>query len=335
MEIGKLSEHVVAFSAAVPLFAGAALFAFALYKGPTLAVGDFLVVYAMSMTFYVAITRLGQSFEAIAAIAPAMGQVQPVLSAVPEPVPAGDAAVELSGEIQFDHVSFQYSEDGPLILNDVSLHARPGEFIAIVGETGSGKSTLLRLALGLQEPSVGAVYYDGRDLAHLNKRVVRRQVGVVMQDGSLRPGNIGENIIGLASDLTVNDAWRAAQQAAVAEDIQAMPMGMFTPVGDSAATFSGGQAQRIMIAAALVRNPRILFLDEATSWLDAKSQRKVMEGIESLAVTRIVIAHRLSTIRKANRIYVLQAGQIVQQGRFDELFESAGLFRDLMRRQMA
>ena len=335
MEIGKLSEHIVAFSAAVPLLAGAALFAFALYKGPALAVGDFLVAYAMSMTFYVAITRLGQSFEAIAAIVPGMGQVQPVISAVPEPVPAGDAAVELSGEIQFDHVSFRYFEDGPLILNDVSLHVRPGEFIAIVGKTGSGKSTLLRLALGLQEPSVGAVYYDGRDLAHLNKRVVRRQVGVVMQDGSLRPGNIGENIIGLANDLTVNDAWRAAQQAAVAEDIQAMPMGMFTPVGDSAATFSGGQAQRIMIAAALVRNPRILFLDEATSWLDAGSQRKVMESIESLAVTRIVIAHRLSTIRKANRIYVLHDGRIVQQGGFNELFESEGLFRDLMRRQMA
>lgn len=335
MEIGRLSEHIVAFSAAVPLLAGAALFAFALYKGTELAVGDFLVAYAMSMTFYVAITQLGQSFEAIATIAPGMEQVQPVLSAVPEPVPAGDAAVELSGEIQFDHVSFRYAEDGPLILNDVSLHARPGEFIAIVGETGSGKSTLLRLALGLQEPSVGAVYYDGRDLAHLNKRVVRRQLGVVMQDGSLRPGNVGENIIGLANDLTVNDAWRAAQQAAVAEDIQAMPMGMFTPVGDSTATFSGGQAQRIMIAAALVRNPRILFLDEATSWLDAESQRKVMEGIESLAVTRIVIAHRLSTIRKANRIYVFKAGQIVQQGGFDELFESEGLFRDLMSRQMA
>ncbi|MCE2448137.1 MAG: NHLP bacteriocin export ABC transporter permease/ATPase subunit [Candidatus Latescibacteria bacterium] len=335
MEIGKLSEHVVAFSAAVPILTGTALFVFALYTGPELAVGDFLVVYAMSMTFYAAVTRLGQSFEAIAAISPGVGQVQPVLSAVPEPVPSGDAVVKLSGEIQFDRVRFQYAEDGPLILNDVSLHARPGEFIAIIGETGSGKSTLLRLALGLQEPSVGAVYYDGRDLANLNKRVVRHQVGVVMQDGSLRPGNIGENIIGLSNDLTVNDAWRAARQAAVAEDIRAMPMGMFTAVGDSSATFSGGQAQRIMIAAALVRNPRILFLDEATSWLDAESQREVMESIESLAVTRIVIAHRLSTIRKANRIYVLHDGRIVQQGGFNELFESAGLFRDLMRRQMA
>ena len=335
MDIGKRSEHVVAFSAAVPALASAALFAFALYKGTdSLAVGDFLAVYVMSMTFYVAIARLGQSFEAIAAIAPGVEQIRPVLEAVPEETPTGDAVVELKGEIQFDRVSFRYDEDGPLDLDDVSLRARPGEFIAIVGETGSGKSTLMHLALGLQEPSVGAVYYDGRDLANLNKRVVRKQIGVVMQDGALRPGNIADNIIGLSDYLTLDDAWRAARQAAVADDIEAMPMGMFTMVGDSMATFSGGQAQRIMIAAALVRSPRILFLDEATSWLDAENQRKVMEGIESLAVTRIVIAHRLSTIRKANRIYVLQAGRVVQQGGFDELLESAGLFRDLMRRQM-
>ena len=335
MDIGKLSEHVVAFSAAVPALASAALFAFALYKGTdSLAVGDFLAVYVMSMTFYVAIARLGQSFEAIAAIAPGVEQIQPVLEVVPEATPTGDAVVELNGEIQFDHVSFRYDEDGPLNLDDVSLHARPGEFVAIVGATGSGKSTLMHLGLGLQEPSVGAVYYDGRDLANLNKRVVRKQIGVVMQDGALRPGSIADNIIGLSDYLTLDDAWRAAQQAAIADDIEAMPMGMFTMVGDSMATFSGGQAQRIMIAAALVHNPRILFLDEATSWLDAESQRKVMEGIESLAVTRIVIAHRLSTIRKANRIYVLRAGQVVQQGGFDELLAAEGLFRDLMRRQM-
>ena len=336
IEIGKLSEHVVAFSAAVPAIAGAALFAFALYEGADqLAIGDFLAVYAMSMTFYVAIASLGRSFEAIAAIAPGIEQIQPVLDSVPEATPTGDAVVELNGEIQFDRISFRYDEDGPLDLENVSLHARPGEFIAIVGESGSGKSTLMHLALGLRDPTVGAVYYDGHDLANLNKRVVRRQIGAVMQDGALRPGNIADNIIGLSDYLTLDDAWRAARQAAVAEDIEAMPMGMFTMVGDNTATFSGGQAQRIMIAAALVRNPRILFLDEATSWLDAESQRKVMEGIESLAVTRIVIAHRLSTIRKANRIYVLQAGQVIQQGGFDELFESAGLFRDLMRRQMA
>ena len=336
MEIGRLNDHVAAFSAALPPLASAVLFTFALYKGTDqLAVGDFLAVYVMSMTFYMAISRLEQSFKEVVAIVPGLEQLQPVLEAVPEPIPTGDAVVELNGKILLDRVSFRYNEDGPLILDDVSLQARPGEFVAIVGRSGSGKSSLLRLALGLQDPSTGTVSYDGRDLATLNKRMVRHQVGTVMQDSTMRTGNILDNIIGFSDKLTIDDAWQAARQAAIADEISEMPMGMFTMVGDHITTFSGGQAQRIMIAAALVSKPRILFLDEATSWLDAESQRKVMESIEGLAITRIVIAHRLSTIRKANSIYVMEAGRVVQQGRFDELFESEGIFRDLMIRQMA
>ena len=150
----------------------------------------------------------------------------------------------------------------------------------------------------------------------------------------MRPGNILDNIIGVSDDLTIDDAWRAARLADVDKDIAAMPMEMFTVVGDSSATFSGGQVQRIRIAAALVRDPRIIFLDEATSWLDARSQAEVMRSIESLSATRLVIAHRLSTIRRAERIYVLQAGRVVQEGAFDELFHADGPFRDLVQRQM-
>ena len=172
-------------------------------------------------------------------------------------------------------------------------------------------------------------------MAYLNRRSVRRQIGVVPQDSTLHPGNIMENIIGMGEDLTIDDAWRAAGLAALDRDIAAMPMGMFTFVGDRSATFSGGQTQRIKIAAALVRNPRIVFLDEATSWLDVKSQADVMQGIESMASTRIVIAHRLSTIRKAERIYVMEAGRVVQQGSFYELYEVEGPFRNLVQRQVA
>ena len=193
----------------------------------------------------------------------------------------------------------------------------------------------MRLALGLEEPTGGAVYYDGRDLANLDRRSVRRQVGVVVQDGALQPGNILDNIVGIGDNLSIDDAWQAARLADLDGDISAMPMEMFTPVGDSIATFSGGQMQRIRIAAALVRNPQVLFLDEATSWLDASSQARVIQGIESLAVTRIVIAHRISTIRKADRIYVLQAGRLIQHGGFDELFQTEGVFHDLVRRQVA
>ena len=330
-----LNKHLVAFSAAVPPLAGGALFAVAFWQEPgSLTTGDFLVVYAVSLVFYTAVVALGRSFELVAAVIVAYEQLRPMLLTPPDNGPISVAPLELNGEIHFDRVSFRYSEDSPLILDEVSIEARPGEFVAIVGESGSGKTTILRLALGLEEPAGGAVYFGGRDLANLDRRSVRRQIGVVAQDGALLQGTILDNIVGMDDDLTIDDAWRAARLADADGDIEAMPMGMFTGVNDSMATFSGGQMQRIMVAAALVRNPRVILLDEATSWLDANSQARVMQGIESLAATRIVVAHRLSTIRRADRIYVLKDGRITQQGNFDELYESEGTFRELVRRQM-
>lgn len=330
-----LNKHLVAFSAAVPPLAGGALFAVAFWQEPgSLNTGDFLVIFAVSMVFYTAVVALGRSFELVAAVIVAYEQLRPMLLASPDNGPASITPAELSGEVHFDSVSFRYSEDGPLILDAVSIEARPGEFVAIVGESGSGKTTIMRLALGLEEPAAGAVYYDGRDLSNLDRSSVRRQIGVVAQDGALLQGNILENLVGMDDDLTIDDAWRAARLADADGDIEAMPMGMFTAVNDSMATFSGGQMQRIMVAAALIRNPQVLFLDEATSWLDANSQARVMQGIESLATTRIVIAHRLSTIRRADRIYVMKGGRIVQQGNYDELYETQGTFRELVRRQM-
>ena len=336
IRIGRLTEPLVAFNAAVPALAAALLFAFVLWRGANgPGIGNFLVVFAVSMTFYTAIVGLGRSFEALAAVIPGYEQVKPVLDGVPQGRSDGITPTELNGEIHLDHVSFRYDESGPLIIDDVSIHVRPGELVAIVGESGAGKSTLVQLALGLEEPSSGGVYYDGRDLSHLDPRAVRRQIGVVTQDSVLQPGNILDNIIGLSDDLTVEDAWEAARLAAVDGDLAAMPMGIYTTVSDGSSTFSGGQVQRIRIAAALVRRPRIIFLDEATSWLDTRSQAGVMQGLNSLAATRIVIAHRLSTIRRAERIYVLEKGRVVQQGTFDELFEAEGTFRTLALRQMA
>ena len=335
LQIARLNAHLSAFIAAAPSLFTAILFAEALSRDGELSAGSFLVVFGVAMIFYAAAASLGRSFEALAAILPAYEQVHPLLQAVPEQRFNGTGQVDLQGELHLDQVSFRYSEDGPRVLDDVSIHARPGEFIALVGESGSGKSTLLRLALGLEDPTGGSVYYDGRDLAHLDRNSVRRQVGVVMQDGALQPGNILDNIIGLSPEFGIEDAWRAAALAAVDADIRAMPMQMFTIVSNGSTTFSGGQTQRIRIAASLVRNPPILFLDEATSWLDAQSQAQVMAGIESLAATRIVIAHRLSTIRKADRIYVLHQGRVAQQGSFAELYEAEGIFRDLVQRQLA
>ena len=335
MQLGRLNEHLVAFTSAAPFFAMAGLLAVALPRiEHGLTIGGFLAIYAAFMIFYGAVTQFGLSFSAVAAILPTVEQVMPILAERPRSVAADSLMLELQGELRIDHVTFRYTDDGPIILRDVSLYARPGEFIALVGESGSGKSTLLRLALGLESPLSGAVYYDGHDLERLNRRSVRDGVGMVVQDASLRPQTVLDNIIGTGDDLTAEDAWRAARIASVDEDIAAMPMGIYTITSEGSSTFSGGQAQRIMLASALVRNPSVLLLDEATNWLDNETQHKVMEEIERLSVTRIVSAHRLSTIRRADRIYVLQAGRIVQQGSFDELVAQEGVFRQMTLRQM-
>jgi ABC-type bacteriocin/lantibiotic exporter with double-glycine peptidase domain len=266
-------------------------------------------------------------------IIPMFEQVKPILEACPEVDRLKHDPGELRGEIQICDLSFRYHADGPLILRSVSLDAKPGEFIAIVGPSGSGKSTILRLLLGFETPETGFVSYDGQDLAALDIQAVRRQMGVVLQNSSLMTGNILTNIVG-ASSLTVDDAWKAAAKAGIDLDIKQMPMGMHTVITEASSTFSGGQRQRLMIARAIVANPRVLLFDEATSALDNRTQTIVRTSLENLNATRIVIAHRLSTIMRADRIYVLDAGRIVQSGTYQELAEQAGLFRDLIERQL-
>ena len=336
LQRGAIEGHLQALSASLPILAGAVLLVTAtLPHHGAIAVGDFLVVYIVFMVFQAAVARLGASFGAVAAIMPAIDQIRPFLAETPETSVDGEPVETLGGDIAFDHVSFRYAADGPLILDDVSIHARPGEFIAIAGESGAGKSTLFRLALGLDAPSSGAVYYDGRDLRHLNIKQVRRRIGAVPQAVQLHPEDIWDNIVGDYEDATDEDAWRAAKLAAVDREISAMPMGMLTCVGASAGGTSGGESQRIVIAHALLRNPRILLLDEATNWLDNESQATVMQNLARLSSTRIVIAHRLSTLRQADRIYVMQAGKVVEEGSYSELVEREGAFQNLVRRQLA
>jgi NHLM bacteriocin system ABC transporter ATP-binding protein len=241
---------------------------------------------------------------------------------------------ELRGLIEMSHVSFRYAADGPLILDDVTFTAEPGEFVAFVGPSGAGKSSVMRILLGFETPEVGTTRYDGKDLDSVDPRALRRQMGVVTQSARLMAGDIFTNIVG-ARPLTVEDAWEAAEIAGIKETIEELPMGMHTFVSEGAGTFSGGQRQRMLIARAVVGRPRILLFDEATSALDNKTQAAVSEAIEHLRATRIVIAHRLSTVRAADKIVVLQAGKIVQQGTYDELIEIEGVFQRLALRQLA
>ena len=336
IRISRISEHMVALGAALPAVAGALLVgAAASGGGAGVAVSDFLIVFTASMTFLVALGQMGSAVETLVSMVPAYEQVKPILEAIPEPVDAHGAEVQLRGELRLDEVSFSYEPAGPPVLEDVSIHAQPGDFIAVVGGSGAGKSTLVRVLLGLDEPTSGSVYFDGRDLGHLDRSSVRRQIGTVTQDSALAPGTLLDNIIGVARNRSVEEAWEAARLAAIDGDIAAMPMQMLTQVSDRATTFSGGQVQRIRIAAALAARPRILVFDEATSWLDAATQAEVMSNVEALAITRVVVAHRLSTIRSADQIYVLDAGRIVQRGTFEDLNGVEGPFADLVRRQKA
>ena len=338
IKVERLNALTTAVTGSLPMFAAACLFGVVLLRpGGPIEVGAFLAVFAASMTFFSAITRLGGSVGVVASLVPAYQQIKPLFDPSIETRTSANAAPirRIQGEVRLDHVTFSYDEDGPPVVRDVSLHVRTGEFVAIVGESGSGKSSLLRLILGLEKPSTGAVYFDERNLAYLDDHALRRQIGVVMQNGALQPGTILQNIVGINSEATPEDAWSAARKASLADDIRAMEMGMHTPVGEHSGLFSGGQVQRILIAAALVRNPSVILLDEATNWLDNNSQAQVMRSIAEIAATRIVVAHRLSTIRNADRIYVLSRGQIVQTGTFEELAATAGMFRDLIARQMA
>ena len=218
-------------------------------------------------------------------------------------------------------------------MDKLSLKIRPGQYVAVVGETGCGKSTLMRLMLGFETPQMGAVYYDGQDLASLDLKSLRRNIGTVMQNGKLFQGDIYSNIVISAPWLNMDAAWQAAELAGIADDIRSMPMGMHTVISEGSGGISGGQRQRLMIARAIAPKPRILFFDEATSALDNITQKKVTQSLNSLKCTRIVIAHRLSTVRCCDRILVMEGGRIAEEGDYEELIRKDGIFARLVARQ--
>lgn len=268
-----------------------------------------------------------------AQIKPILETVQPFFNTVPEVSEGKEVITRLSGGIELTNVSFRYNENMPLILDNMSLKIRPGQYVAIVGKTGCGKSTLMRLLLGFEKPQKGAVYYDGRDIERIDLKSLRRRIGVVMQNGKLFSGDIYSNIVISAPWLTQSDAWDAAEKAGIAEDIRRMPMGMNTIISEGSGGISGGQRQRLMIARAIAPKPKILMLDEATSALDNLTQKRVSESLDSLKCTRIVIAHRLSTIKQCDRILVLDGGKITEDGTYDELIAQNGVFAELVERQ--
>jgi len=309
-----------------------------------------LVMYFMSVqsgvsvadyyAFNTAYGMVSGAFMSLAGIATTIAQFKPILEmakpimdAVPE-VSEGKLVIDrLSGGIELNNVSFRYNENMPLVVDNLSLKIRPGQYVAIVGATGCGKSTLMRIMLGFEKPGKGAVYYDGKDLSGIDLKSLRRKIGVVMQNGKLFQGDIFSNITISAPQLSMDEAWEAAEMAGIAEDIRRMPMGMHTIISEGSGGVSGGQRQRLMIARAIAPKPKILMFDEATSALDNLTQKIVSDSLGKLKCTRIVIAHRLSTIRQCDRIIYLEKGQIVEDGTYDDLIAKNGKFAELVERQ--
>ncbi len=339
--IGKIQNFAELFTTTFPLLSNLLIFyvmisaqANAQPGTPTLTTGDFIAFTAAYGLFMSAMQSLGDASLNMLRIVPVYERFKPVLETKPEVDRSKAFPGQLKGGIEISHAKFRYDPDGPWIVNDLSLTIKPGEFVAFVGGSGCGKSTLMRLMLGFEVPSGGSLAFDGQDLSQLDLRMVRQQMGVVMQKSQLMPTEIYRNIIGVGSK-TIQDAWWAAERAGLSEDIKAMPMGMHTYVSEGGGTLSGGQRQRLMIARAIVNRPKILFLDEATSALDNRSQAIVTESMDKMEATRIVIAHRLSTIINADKICYMDQGKIIEMGNYDELMKLDGLFAALAKRQVA
>ena len=291
---------------------------------------SFNVAYGMMLA---AVASMANMASEIAQIGPIIELVEPVLSTEPEVADDKPVVSKLSGTIEVSGLTFRYKEGSPYILHNLSFHIKSGEYVAIVGKSGCGKSTLVRLLLGFEQANRGSIFYGPYDVGKVDLRSLRRSIGTVTQDGRLLSGSIASNITISMPLATLDDAWKAAEIAGVADEIRKMPMEMQTIISEGTGGISGGQRQRIMIARAVCGNRKILILDEATSALDNVTQRQVAESLSNLGCTRIVIAHRLSTVKKCDRILVLDGGRIAEEGTYDELIARDGLFAELVSRQ--
>lgn len=298
------------------------------------------VTVADYYSFYVAYGMISGAFMSLSGVAldiadikPILHMVKPIMETLPEVSEGKQVISKLRGTIEINNVSFRYNDNMPNVIENLTLKIHPGQYVAIVGKTGCGKSTLMRLLLGFEKPQKGAIYYDGRDLNTIDLKSLRKKIGVVMQEGKLFQGDIYSNIAISAPNLTIDEAWEAAELTGIAEDIRNMPMGMHTIISEDSKGISGGQRQRLVIARAIASKPKILMFDEATSALDNLAQKKVSESLDALKCTKIVIAHRLSTIKQCDRIIVLDKGHIIEDGTYEELIARGEYFAKLVARQ--
>lgn len=297
-----------------------------------LSTGTFMAFLSSFAAFQGAFLGITGALLQIRNVIPLSKRIRPILEAEPEFTESKPAIDNLKGNIEISHLNFRYSPDSPLVLKDVNMSIKEGEFVAVVGSSGAGKSTLMRMLLGFEKPESGGVFYDNQDISAIDIGSLRRQLGVVLQNDTVLQGTVIQNIIG-SSGLKEEDAWEAARKVSFDKDISEMPMGMFTMLPAGGSTLSGGQLQRLIIARAIIRRPKVLIFDEATSALDNMTQQVVRKSLDELKVTRIIIAHRLSTIINADKIYVMKDGEVIECGNYEELMKQNGYFAILAKRQ--
>ncbi len=304
-------------------------------KNMNLSMGSFIAFNSAFGSLSSALLQLIQTGLELYDLKPAYERLKPVFSAVPEYEEDKGIPKEIMGGISLENVTFSYHAEGGEVLKNLSLDIKPGEYIGIVGPSGCGKSTLFKLLLGFETPNSGRVCFDSHDLKSLNKKALRKKMGVVLQNGKLIAGSIFENITITNSHASAADVNRVIEAVGLKEDIEKMPMGIHTVVSESSGTISGGQQQRILIARAIFNHPSILLFDEATSALDNLTQAVVCESLDKMNITRVVIAHRLSTIKNCDRILVFNNGNLLEEGDYDTLMSRRGLFYQMAGRQLA
>jgi ATP-binding cassette, subfamily B, bacterial len=260
-------------------------------------------------------------------------RVAEILKKDREPLLTGEIHPEgtVQGEIIFDHVYFEYEKDNP-VLKDINFTCHPGDVIALLGSTGSGKTTLVNLLPRFYDADGGTITLDGEDITRYSRKYLRSQIGIVEQEPFLFSRSIGENITyGVHRQVSQDEIIQAAQFAAIHEVIDEFPKGYETLVGERGVTLSGGQKQRVSIARALLKNPRILILDDSTSSVDTETEAQIRTALERLMENRttFIIAHRIQSVMNADLILVFDKGEIVQKGTHQELMGQSGMYRNI------
>lgn len=332
---GFYAAFVAILSTLFSIIASMIFFNIVFQEGLSASVGSIMGFLTSYGAFSAALYQIPSCYMSYLQSKPWFERLAPIMHEIPERNLNTKVEEDIKGNIEVSHLTFAYDENSPVVIDDISFSINEGEYVAIVGPSGCGKSTLLSLLLGFEHQDKGKIYYDNHDLDDVDKKSLRQNFGVVLQDGDLIAGSILDNIIISNPDATLNDVNDVLKKVNIYDEIQQMPMGIHTLLSEGSGLISGGQKQRILIARAIVGKPKIMFFDEATSALDNIAQTHVVKSLNEIGGTRVVIAHRLSTIINCDRIIVMDKGKIVETGTYDELLKNKGLFYSLVQRQIA